>query len=235
MSDILSIIISPREALAALREKSNWLLPMVVTIVLAIIGYLLGRDASIHATVGTMTHMLHTNSMFAGMGETAKAKMLGNATHPPLVSSIVSIGFLAFFIALGILINTLFLLAGNAMGGGDAHFESLLSASALIAIPSFGLMQLITGIIEQIRGVDGFATTRDILTVLPNLALLAPNASGPLFYFLAAIGIGALWGLFLNSMALRATADAKGPATWIIPTVVLLLSAALASIGGIFS
>ncbi len=235
MSNILNIIISPREALEALREKSNWLLPMLVTILLAIIGYLLGRDASIHATVGTMTHMLNTNSMFAGMGETAKAKMLQNAAHPALVSSIFSVVFLAFAIAVAMVFNSLFLLIGNAMGGGDANFKSLLSASALIAIPSFGLMQLITGIIEQIRGVDGFATTRDILTVLPNLALLAPSASGPLFYFLASIGIGALWGLFLNATALRATADAKGPATWIIPTIVLLLSAAIASIGGMFS
>ncbi|MHB8462019.1 MAG: YIP1 family protein [Vulcanimicrobiaceae bacterium] len=235
MSNILNIIISPREALEALREKSDWLLPMLVAIGLLIIGNLLGRDASTHAAVGTMTHMLNTNSMFAGMGDAAKAKMLQTAAHPALASSILSIVLFAVVLVIGMILNSLFLLIGNAMGGGDANFKSLLSASALISIPSFGLIQVIMGVVEQIRGVDGFSTTRDILTVLPNLAMLAPNASGPLFYFLASIGIGGIWGLILNVTALRATADAKGPATWIIPTLILLLSAALASLGGIFS
>ena len=235
MSNILNIIISPREALEALREKSNWLLPMLVTIALSIIGYLLGRSAGTHAAVGTMTHMLSTNSMFAGMGDATKAKMLHDAAHPTLVSSIFSGVALAFVVAIAIILNTLLLLLGNAMGGGDASFKSLLSASALIAIPSFALIQVLTGVVEQIRGADSFSTARDILTVLPSLAMLAPNAPGPLFYFLGAIGIGSIWGLVLNSTALRATADVKGPATWIIPTLILIFSAAFASLGGLFS
>lgn len=235
MNNILNIIISPREALEAVREKSDWLLPLIIAIILGIAGYFLGRSESLHAQIGTMSHMLTTNSMFAGFSDTQKQKMIYDAGHPTTIKTIGSLVVFAFVIALYVIMNTLFLMLGSAVGGGDGTFKKLFSASALIGVPTLGIISVLGGLIMVLRGPESFATQRDILTVLPSLASFAQTAPGALFGFLAAIGIAGIWGLFLNFTALKSTARVSGPAAWIFPAVILLLQAGVGALFGIFS
>ena len=219
---IVDTFISPKEAFESLREKPAWALALIVLVGLMLAGTLMQRPAALHAGVGTLQHMMATNSFFSSMTDAQKAEAIEKAQHPDAMSAITGpiVGVCVLLLAL--LLNALILWVTSG-GGSAVRFSSLWAASIYNSIASFGLAQFVLGIICLARGADSFAISSDLYKALPNLGMIAPigGLGGNL---LIALNVFTLYGLFLNMQILRWTGKVSGATVWIVPALITLVS-----------
>lgn len=218
----LDIVVAPKEAFERLRSAPTWGWACIIAIVLLVAGYALQRPAQLHAAVGTLQHMMATNSLFSSMSDEQKQKALDNASHPSAIQT--AIGVLGVLVSLFVaaLINAVVLLVANAVAHGTADFRRLWAGSMNIAVPTFGLNYVVLGIICVALGADHFQTSGDLLRSVPGLAMLFPGMRGTVGGFLMGINIFTLWGFALNVMMMRTMAGVGGAVAWIAPLLILL-------------
>jgi hypothetical protein len=225
LKTVWDTIVAPKAAFESIQASPGWGTPFLIAVVLMAIGYFLQHAAQVHASIGTMQHMIATNSFFSGLPESKKQEMLDNAAHPDVKSQVIGLLFLPVTLLFAALFNSLFLLLANAIGSGTGKFRQFFAASMDIAVPSFGLGSLILGLITILRGPDSFNSTIDLLTALPGLGMLAGGSTGFMAAFLGYISIFSLWGCILNALFLRSL-RVNAAVAWAIPVLVLLLGAA---------
>jgi hypothetical protein len=232
----LDIIVAPKSALEELKANPTWLVAFIVTAVLMITGYFLQKPATEHATVASFQHQIATGTGFFGaMTDEQKARTLKGIMNPPPWQAAVGVALIVISILIGSLFNTLFLLLANAIGKGTGTFKHFYAASITVGVASFGLGSLVLGIICLLRGPDAFNSSLDIYRALPGLAWLVPGTTGTLGGFLAGISIFALWGFALNVLTVQIVAGVRGAISWIVPIVVLVLSAGFLALASSFS
>lgn len=218
----LDIIVAPAEAFEQLRVAPTWLFACLIAAVFLIVGYIMQRPAQLHAAVGTIQHMMATNSLFSSMSDEQKQKAVENASHPGPFS--IALGFIGVIFSLFIAtaINTVVMFVANAAARGNASFSKLWAGSMNIAIPTLGVNYLVLGAICIVLGADHFQNSGDLLRSVPGLATLLPSVHGLLGGFLLGINIFTLWGFALNVAMLRTLAGIRGAAAWIAPSIVLI-------------
>lgn len=230
LKTVIDTVVAPKEACEALRDTPTWGWALIILCVLFIVGYELQRPATLHASVGTIQHMIATNPMMANVSDEQKTQMLEKAQHPDMLSTVLGPVWALLSYLIGILVNATILLVANA-SGGKARFSNLWAASVNIAVPTLGLPAIVLGLICILRGPDNFNATSDIIKALPNVGMIAPGLGGIPGGILACLNVFALWGLFLNMQILRWTAGLTGAVVWLVPALITLLSAL---IGGWF-
>ena len=226
LSTVLNVIAAPREAFAALRLVPTWGWAFIIAAILMIAGTALEAPAARHVGVAQIQRMQATNPMFAQMSDQKKQAMIDRARKP----SIVGLFFAPVILLLFVLLNTVFMLVGNAVGRGSADFKRLWSGSMNIAVPTVGLGALVTGLIVMLRGADTFGSQTEMMRAMPGLGMLPLGGSPALTTMLATISIFSVWGLFLNATMLQTTAGTSKGVAWGFAALVLVL-AALASGG----
>jgi hypothetical protein len=221
----LDVIISPKEAFESIRSAPTWGWAIILLTVVFLAGYELQRPATLHASVGTIQHMIATNSFFSSLPDEKKNEMVQQAQHPTAVQAFTGplTALLSFLLAA--LLNAVFLLVASSIGGGSGRFASFWAASVNIAVATFGLSSLVLGIICLLRGPDGFNTSGDIVRAIPNVGMIAPSLTGIGGAILASLNIFTLWGLWLNMQVLRWTAAMSGAIVWVVPAILTILGA----------
>lgn len=227
LSTVVNTIAAPSDAFETLRVAPTWGWACLIAIVLLAIGTFLQGPAARHAGVIQTQQMMATSAFFANLTPEKKAEIVARAGQP----SVVPYLFIAVILFAIVLFNTLFTLIGNAVGKGQADFKRLWAGSMNIAVPTFALGSVVTGIITTLRGPDAFSSSMDVARSIPSLAYLAPHASGGTVAFLAGISIFSLWGLFLNATMLRVTGRTSAGVAWTFAALITLLGALVA--GGI--
>ncbi len=228
LSTVVNTIASPSEAFETLRVAPTWGWACLIAIVLLLIGTFLQGPAARHAGVIQTQQMMATSSFFANLTPEKKAEIVAQAGRP----SVIPYFFIAVILFAVVLFNTLFTLIGNAVGKGQADFKRLWAGSMNIAVPTFALGSVVTGIITTLRGPDAFSSSMDVARSIPSLAYLAPHASAAMVAFLTGISIFSLWGLFLNATMLRVTGRTSAGVAWTFAALITLLGALIAA--GIF-
>jgi hypothetical protein len=219
LKTVLDIIVAPKDAFESLRANPVWGWALLVTLVLMIVGYFLEQPASQHASYGTMQHALATSPLYTSLSDEQKQRILARVAHPPAYQAVLSVGGIVIGIFVATLLNAVIMLAG----------------SMNIAVPSLGLFYLVLGIICRVLGADHFATVFDINRAVPNLALLAPGATGRLGTFLSGIQVFSLWGFGLNVLMMRILAGVRNALAWFVPLLILIGAALLqAGVSGLF-
>jgi hypothetical protein len=232
LSTLLNVIVAPREAFETLRVAPTWGWAFIVTVVLTLIGYVLLLPASHHAGATFLQHLQATNPTFAGMSDEAKAKMIHDAANPGTARDIFNAAFSVLALLIGVLLNAVILLLGNAVGGGEATFKKLWSGSMNIAAPTFGLSQLVVGIIATLRGPDSFGSIMDLYRVAPGLGWFSYGLHGFAASFLSVISVFAIWGLILNALMMRTMARVGPGIAWGFAALITLLGALVAGAFG---
>ncbi|HEY1977774.1 MAG TPA: hypothetical protein VGG89_14575 [Candidatus Baltobacteraceae bacterium] len=222
LNTLVDTIISPKEAFEALAVSPTWGWACLVAIVLLLGGYALQRPAQLHAAVGTLQHMMATNSLFASMSDEQKQRAIESASHPSALQTAFGVFGVIVSLFFAALINSVVLLIANIAGRGRADFGRLWAASMNIAIPTFGLNYVVLGVICLAVGADHFQNTGDLLRSVPGLATLLPGTRGALAGFLMGINVFTLWGFGLNVAMMRIMARVSGAVAWIFPLLILL-------------
>jgi hypothetical protein len=225
LSTVVNTIAAPSDAFETIRVAPTWGWALVITIVLVTIAAFLEAPAVRHVQIVTTQHMLATSSYAANIPPDRKQKMLADAAHPSALARATALIGPAIGLFIAVLLNTLFLLIGNAVGRGQADFKRLWAASMNIAVPTVGLGAIVTAIIVMLRNPDSFNSSIDIAKAVPSLAWIMPNASTALLAFGAAISIFSLWGLFLNATTLRLTAKTSAGVAYTFAALITLLGA----------
>jgi hypothetical protein len=221
----IDIVIAPKDAFEALRAAPTWGWALVVALVLMLAGYFLQQPAVRHASLGTLTHAIATNPLYA-LSDEQKSQALERVAHPPAYQTAFGLISPVLVLFVSTSLNAIILLAGNAAAHGNADFKRLFAGSMNIAIPAIGLYSVTLGVICHILGADHFAIMSDVLQVTPSLALLAPGATGKLATFLAGIHIFTLWGFALNVAMMRISAGVRNALSWAFPLLILIAGAA---------
>ncbi len=139
-----------------------------------LIGAYLEGPGSRHATVARDAakfleeHDLRKRSGGAAAADTGKRRQ---SRRPVAISFRQSILFIA------VLLNTVFMLIGNAIGRGSADFKRLWCGSMNIAVPTIGLSAVILGVIMMLRGADSFNTTLDTMRAIPSLGTFVSSTN----------------------------------------------------------
>jgi hypothetical protein len=223
----LDTIVAPKDAFERLRSAPTWGWACLIAIVLLVGGYTLQRPAQLHASVGTLQHMMATNSIFSSMTDEQKQRAVENASHPSAVQTVFGYAGVIVSLFLAILINSVVLLIGNLAGHGNADFRRLWAGSTNVAVPTFGLNYVVLGIICLVLGPGHFQTSGDLFRAIPGVATIFSGTRGMLGGFLMGINVFTLWGFALNVTMMRVLAGVRGAAAWIAPLIVLLGGAAL--------
>ena len=204
-------IVAPSAAFASLQIRPTWGWAFVLTAVLGMIGGYLQIPAGEHVFAYIIAHDPHFATKSSE--QISAARMLGE---------VIQLGWIAWPIVeiVAILLASLFLLVGNAIGRGTATFAKIFALCANVSFIHFGLGYLLTGIVIAIRGGDSFNTRADLLGAIPSLGMLAPGAPVPLHSFLTFFSVTQLWSLALLALGLRAIGDVKPAAAWGAPIAI---------------
>jgi hypothetical protein len=214
LSVLWDVLVAPKAAFAALRERPYIGWAYAIAAALSALGAFLVIPAGQHIAVATFAAGSHDPAMASLTPEQQK-----NALNVALVAQRWIWLFTPVTTAFGIALAALVMLVGNAISRGDGTFRRFFSLAANVAIVSFGIRQIVLGALVLARGADGFSTQRDIITVVPSLAWLAPGASNKLATVLAAFDPFQLWSLVLLALGMQIVAHVKPPVAWTVATL----------------
>ncbi|HTX59854.1 MAG TPA: hypothetical protein VMH02_09255 [Verrucomicrobiae bacterium] len=233
----LDTVVAPKDAFESLRSAPTWGWALIVAAVLLVAGNAMQRPAQLHAAIGTLQHMMATNSLFSSMSDAQKQEALEKAQHPSALQTALSYVGVVVSLFIAALVNSVVLLLASLAGRGTADFKRLWAGSMNIAIPTFGLNYVVLGAICLVLGPEHFQTSADIMRSAPGLATIVPDAHGFLGGALLGLNVFTVWGCGLNVTMMRVTSGVRGAAAWIGPVVVLLggalISGASANFTGI--
>ncbi len=228
LSTVVDTIAAPADAFERQRTAPTWGWALVVSLVLLLAGTFLQAPAARHVANAQVQRMVSTSPLFANATAEQKQKALANAGKPSVFSDVAPILVLFF----AVFFNTVILLAGNALGRGQADFKRLWCGSMNIAVPTIGLGAIALGVITMVRGADSFESSIAMAQAMPSLATVVRHGSPALLAFLSAISIFTVWGFFLNTTMLRVTGKTSAGIAYTFAAIVLLLGAVFAA-GGV--
>lgn len=227
LSTVVDTIAAPAEAFERLQTMPTWGWALIIAIVLLLVGTYLQLPAQHHAATAQAQRMVN-GPLFATATAERKQAAVANAGKTSVFTFLGPL--LGLFI--GVFLNTVFMLIGNAAGRGQADFKRLWCGSMNIAVPTIGLGSVALGIIATIRGADSFDSSLSLAQAIPSLGSFTPHGSAALVAFLSAISVFSVWGFFLNATMLRVTSKTSPAIAYTFAALVLLLGALFAG-GGV--
>jgi hypothetical protein len=223
LTTLWDVVVAPRSAFAALRERPSWLWAFVITSLLGMIGALLAIPAGQHMMAAMFQQMAQTNPQIAQMSPEQQQRILGIQ----LTVQRFTFAYYPILVMLGALVTALVMLVLNAISSGDGSYKRFFALAMNIAVLHWGIAYFLVGLITYLRGPDAFASPRDLAAALPSLAWLVPSASAKLAVFLASIGPFAIWSLVLLALGMQQTARIKPGLAWIGAIVIEFGGAAI--------
>jgi hypothetical protein len=217
LSVLWDVLVAPKAAFAALRERPYIGWAYVVVSALSALGFFLIIPASQHIAAATFAAGSHDPAIASLTPEQQK-----NALNIALLTQRWIWLFAPVTTAVCIAFAAVILLIGNAISRGDGNFRRFFSLAANVAIVSLGIRQVVLAALVLARGPDGFSTQRDIVTAVPSLAWLVPGASNKAATFLAAFDPFQLWSLVLLAIGMQIVAHVKPPVAWTVATLLTI-------------
>lgn len=234
LSNVVDTVVSPGDAFDRLSMAPTWGWALVIAVILLLVGTYVESPAARHAAVQSITHMTATSPLMANLTAEKKAEIIANAGKPSIAQYIVPVVILFIIV----LLNTVILLIGNAVGGGKADFKRLWCGSMNIAVPTMALGILVTGVVTMLRGPDAFNSNLDMLRAVPGLAMFAGDAPPVTVGFLSGFTVFTIWGAYLNATMMRRLAKTSAGTAWTFALLILfggaILAAAMTAAAGAF-
>src|ERR1700688_2611841 len=160
------VIVAPRTAFAALRERPQWLWAFVITSVLGMIGAVLTIPAGQHMMTAMFQQMTQTNPQIAQMSPEQQQRILGMQ----LTAQRVTFAYYPILVMLGAVVTALVMLVLSAVSAGDGTFKRMFALAMNIAVLHWVIAYLLVGLISYLRGPDAFSSPSDLAGALPSLA-----------------------------------------------------------------
>lgn len=220
---VWDIVVDPKAAFAALRERPTWLWAFAVTSVLGMIGAALAIPAGQHMMTAMFQQMAQSNPQIAQMTPEKQQQILG------IQLAIQRFTWLYYplLVMLAALLTGLVILILNAISAGDGEFKRFFALAMNVALLNWGIGYLVVGLVAYLRGPDAFSSPRDLANVLPTPGWLVPGASPRVGVLLGSIGPFAVWSLILLALGMQQIAKIKPLAAWIGAVVIVFGSAAI--------
>jgi len=230
LTTLWDVIVAPRSAFAALRDRPTWGWAFLVISVLGLVGAYLLLPANDHVMRAMFVQQLQQNPNMASMTPEKQQQILN------VQLTIVHWSWLAtpLFVLFGVLIGTVLLLFANALAGGTGNFRKLWALEMNLSIVSFAIYYVLLGVLAQIRGADSFATQRDVMGSIPSLGTLVPASAPKLGAFLGVFDPIRIWGAALLALGLQDVAGFKPRAAWITTVLLYVIGALFALLGAFF-
>ncbi len=219
-------IVAPHAAFSALRERPRWLIAYLMTCALGTLGAFLQTPAGVRIAVAELQRRIATDPNLSGMAADRQHALLDQATT---IQQYAWVGYPIIVIVVVAFMAAVFLIV-RAIGKGDAGYSQFFALAAHVAIVGFGVAYLYIGLIVAIKGAAAFDSPRDLLSTLPSLAWLAPEAGAKLYAFLASFSVFAVWSAFLTMLGLEIVARVSRSFALTTALVLLLLSASIATL-----
>lgn len=192
-------IVAPRAAFALLREKTHWVYAYLIASVLGTIGAVLQVPAGKHVAAAIVAHQIATDPQMQAMTPEKQHQVTAFAVATQQYAWIA----LPIIVLIAILLTAAIFTIVNAIGNGGSSFGRLLGLAANVSIIGFGIGYLLIGILAARVGPDAISSQRDLLSLMPSLARLAPENAPKLAAFLAAINPFQIWSCVLIAIGLR--------------------------------
>lgn len=201
------IIVAPRTAFAALRERETWIAAFAIVCVLGTLGAYLQVPAGQHILTTTFAHQMATDPNLAAMTPEKQKQAL------EFGSIAQRYAWLAFPVIaiVGIAFSALLLTVAVAIGNGTASYARLFALCANIAIINYGIAYLIIGLLAMRIGAESFGSSRDLIALLPSPARFAPENAPKLATLLSALNPFQLWSFVLLMLGLRDVSGTRMP------------------------
>jgi len=224
LATVVDTIAAPRTAFERIRQQPTWGWAFLIAFVLMIVGSILTAPAQQHAQVASLQRNF-SKPVYASVSDARKQAILNNAEHPSVGARVFGYAAVGIVLLLFVFFNTLLVLIGNAIGGGDGTFKRYWAGSMNIAIPTAALSTIVVGIICMLRGADSFNSSIDIAAAAPSLGMfIHPSPAATVFF--SSISIFSLWGLYLNATQMQVNNVNKTTA-WATAIIILLAGASM--------
>ncbi len=226
LSVLWDVIVAPRAAFAAIRERPTAGWAFIVATALFAIGAILLIPVNEHLASIVMADQIAHNPQVAALTPEQQKTQLAIATGIQRWVWVMS----PLVIAIAASVTALVMLIANAIGRGDGNFRRLFALATNVSVISFGIGYVALAALAAFRGPDSFATTRDLSTAIPSLAWLLPaDASPKLAVFLGTLHPFALWSIVLLALGMQDVARINRVTAWVAAFVVVAGSAAFAA------
>ena len=193
------VIVAPSAAFSALREKTHWLYAYLIASTLGTIGALLQVPAGKHVAAVMVAHQIATDPQMQAMTPEKQQQITAFAVATQQYAWVA----LPIIVIIAILVTAAVFTIVNAIGNGGSSFGRLLGLAANVSVIGYGIGYLLIGILAARVGPDAISSQRDLLSLLPSLAKLAPENAPKLAAFLAAINPFQIWSAILIVIGLR--------------------------------
>jgi len=225
LSILWDVIVAPRSAFSALRERPYVGWAFGITCLLGVAGALLQIPAGEHVAVATFASNSTHDPRIAALSPAELQRMVA-------VTKSVQQWIWLFYpviVAIGLLIAAICLTVFNALGRGDGTFRKSLALAANVGLLTFGINYFLVGVLTQIRGGDAFNTSLDLVLLMPSVAWLAPGAPVKVATFLSSLNIFSIWSFVLLALG-QQTVSRLAPAwAWAGAAVITFGSALVGS------
>ncbi len=217
------VIVAPRAAFAALRERHTWGWAFAVVGVLGIAGAYLQLPAGEHVVhYAYMVNPRH-DPRIAALPPTSREHIIAITDLWQTVATFLyPVGAL-----IAMLYGALICLAASAAGRGDATYGRLFAFVANVAAVRLGVGAFVTGLLTALRGPTAFSSARDLLTVLPSLAWLAPAGNAKIAAFLTLFNPFQIWTFVLVAIGLPIVARIGRTPALVAAAVLVLTETAI--------
>jgi len=215
------VIVAPRSAFDAIRARPRWLVAYLITCALYLIGAVLKMPMSTRIAQNEIENVAadHRSLSLSPDGQQALiARVVAHRHYFEAASPIFTIVTIALI--------ALILWIVLAFVKGHTRYSEMFALVTNVGIVNGGLSGLYFGIAVAFMTGAGFPLPQNPHDLVPNLALLAPNAE-PLHAFLSSFDICGLWSIALLALGFqivgrvsRATAISTAIALFVIPAVV---------------
>jgi hypothetical protein len=206
----LDTVVAPQAAFQAIRVAPTWGWAFLIVLILFALGSYLITPANVHALTADWPNMVAQSPALSGLSADQQQAQLQVAIK---VSAYAWI-FVLIAVPIYLLIATVLYLIFDKIGHGDGSFGKYWAAATNVSIVA-GLGNVVTGVITMIRGADSFNRPMDVITAMPSLALVAPQAGPKLVAILGSVTPFSLWAIALGYLALREVGRVSQIPAWL--------------------
>jgi hypothetical protein len=221
-STLVATLVAPNEAFETLREQPAWATAMVVTILLAMAGGLLGMPAARHMLEVSMPLQLANDPRVAGLPpDQAQAKIQQMVSFTTTIAGYTWLFSIAY-VPVVVVLEASFLFLVKILARAEQSFVHMLALAAHVQFVALGLGSIVLGAIVALRPVESFRTQADLMASTPTPAWVFPSAPAKAIAFFAALGPFQIWATVLLALGLVAIPRLRPPLAWTTAIVLLL-------------